>query len=120
MVWGNPDQLQYALFQFMYFSFEEMTDECEIEYSTHLESGNVRFVVVFKGGQTERRKTTGILKQIFGGSVGSQKLSIIVAGETIKYHRGNYGVEGTAEYMPRLYIELPHKGDGDHAGHSDS
>jgi PAS domain S-box-containing protein len=106
-VWGNPDQLQHALLQFMIIAVEEMTDECTIELVTVANDGNVRLVIGFNGGEEARAKVVKTLKQIFGNSTGTQKLSIIVAGETLRYHGGNYGVESSSEVFPKLFIELP-------------
>jgi PAS domain S-box-containing protein len=106
-VWGNPDQLQHALLQFMIIAVEEMTDECSIELITHLKEDMVRLTFGFNGGEEARTKVVKTLKQIFGNNTGTQKLSIIVAGETLRYHGGNYGVESSPENLPKLYIELP-------------
>jgi PAS domain S-box-containing protein len=106
-IWGNPDQLQHALLQFMLIAFEEMTDECSITFGTSCENDLVRLILSFSGGEEARAKVAKTLRQIFGSSTGNQKLSIIVAGETIKYHGGNYGIESNQEFLPKIYIELP-------------
>ena len=91
----------------MIIAVEEMTDECTIELVTVVNDGNVRLVIGFDGGEEARAKVVKTLKQIFGNSTGTQKLSIIVAGETLRYHGGNYGVESSSEILPKLFIELP-------------
>nr|MBN2278311.1 PAS domain-containing protein [candidate division Zixibacteria bacterium] len=111
---GNPDQLRHAVYQFMNSTVEELTDECNIEFRTEAGPETVRFVINFIGQEKHRAKVARTLHQVFGSSTGTQKLSIIVAGETIKYHGGSFGLEGTADNMPRIYIELPQKrGDQD-------
>jgi len=106
-VWGNPDQLQHVLYQFIRLTVEDMTEECNIQISTGLNGNMVRLTIGFEGDDEARRKVVKTLSQIFGSSTGTQKLSMLVAGETIRYHGGNYGVEGSAENLPRLYLELP-------------
>lgn len=106
-IWGNPDQLQHALLQFMIIAIEELTDECAITFGTNNENDLVRLVLSFSGGEEARAKVAKTLRQIFGSSTGNQKLSIIVAGETLKYHGGNYGIESNQDFLPKIYIELP-------------
>jgi len=112
LVWGNPEQLRHALFQFMHLTVEELSGECQINMHTMREGRQVRLVIGFDGHDDARAKVVKTLKQIFGNPTGTQKLSILVAGETIKYHGGNYGVEGSQDNLPRLYLELPHYNGG--------
>ncbi|PKK84401.1 MAG: hypothetical protein CVT49_03510 [candidate division Zixibacteria bacterium HGW-Zixibacteria-1] len=106
-VWGNPDQLQHALFQFMNLTIEELTGECKVCFSTAKDDGLVRFVIGFQGSEAALAKVKKTLQQIFGSSTGTQRLSIIVAGETIKYHGGGFGLAGGEKTPPEIYIELP-------------
>ncbi len=113
-VWGNPDQLQHALLQFLLAALDEMTDECLMELSTGIHEGMIKFTIGFNGTEESRAKVLKTMKQVFGNSTGTQKLSIIVAGETLRYHGGNYGLESSEEGLPRIYIELPqYKGGQD-------
>jgi len=111
-VWGNPDQLQHALFQYMNMTVEELTGECRVLFKTLSDNGMARFAVGFSGPEKAMVKVDKTLRQIFGSSVGTQKLSIIVAGETIKYHGGGFGLSQGADERPEIYIELPeYKGE---------
>ncbi len=112
LVWGNSEQLRHALFQFMYLTVEELSGECRIRMNTMREGRQVRLVIGFEGRDEARAKVVKGLKQIFGNPTGTQKLSVLVAGETIRYHGGNYGVEGSQDNLPRLYLELPHYNGG--------
>ncbi len=114
-VWGNPDQLQHALLQFMLVVAEEMVDECTMELTTGTHEGLIRFTIGFNGSEDSRTRIMKTMKQIFGNSTGTQKLSIIVAGETIRYHGGNYGLESSPDILPKLYIELPQYKGGENA-----
>ena len=110
IVWGNPDQLQHALYQFMNLSTEEMTDECEVDISTQSCENQVRLKVAFGGNDKSRERVVKTLNQIFNNPGGTYKLSIIVAGETIRYHGGNFGIESSEGGLPKIFIELPFKG----------
>ncbi len=113
-VWGNPDQLQHALFQFMNMTIEELTGECQVRYTTMSDNGMARFGIGFEGADEALARVKKTLRQIFGSSTGTQKLSIIVAGETIKYHGGGYGLAEGSDRKPEIYIELPeYKGEND-------
>jgi PAS domain S-box-containing protein len=106
-IWGNPDQLEHALLQFMLAATEELTDDCRIEFGTKLINSTVRSTIGFIAGHETRDKVIKVLKQIFGSPTGTQKLSIIVAGETLRYHGGNYGIESSSDDLPKIFIELP-------------
>jgi PAS domain S-box-containing protein len=113
-IWGNPDQLQHALYQYMNLSTEEMTDECEVKISTQNIDNLVRLTVAFSGNDDTRKRVAKTLNQIFNNPGGTYKLSIIVAGETIRYHGGNFGVESANGDIPKIFIELPIMGGNDH------
>ncbi len=106
-IWGNPDQLQHALFQFMNLALEETTHEGEISVITSATDSTVRLTVEFSGGEKSRKSVIRALNQIFNNPGGTYKLAIIAAGETIKYHGGEYGIEGTKNEIPKIFIELP-------------
>ncbi|MFH2037111.1 MAG: histidine kinase dimerization/phospho-acceptor domain-containing protein, partial [Candidatus Zixiibacteriota bacterium] len=112
MVWGNPDQLLHVLLQFIHLTAEGMTDECKAKITTHCACNKVvfkkvRLTIEFTGSQQARNNAKKIYDKIFGSSEGTQRMSLIVAGETIKYHGGNYGVENPTNEGPILFIELP-------------
>lgn len=106
-VWGNPDQLLHVILQFIHLTAEGMTDECRAELKTSHQDNSVRLTIEFKGPTKAKDNATKIYDRIFGNSNGTQRMSLIVAGETIKYHGGNYGVENPGDEWPILYIELP-------------
>jgi PAS domain S-box-containing protein len=106
-VWGNRDQLQHAVYQFIGLPMEEMTDDCAAGISVFTEDNYVKMNMEFNGSTEAKEQAENILKQIFDTTIGTQKLSIIVAGETIKYHGGNLGIMSGTESPPILYMELP-------------
>ncbi len=106
-VWGNPDQLIHALLQFMLIAVEEITGEYRVEMTNAVSDNRVRMKINFSGRQDKREKLVKTLGQIFGSATGAQKLTMIVAGETIRCHGGNYGLEGSRDEFPSIYVELP-------------
>ncbi len=111
-VWGNPDQLLHVLLQFIHLTAEGTTDECQAKITTHgacnkAECKKVRLTIEFTGSRQARDNAKKIYDKIFGSSDGTPRMSLIVAGETIKYHGGNYGVENLTNKGPILFIELP-------------
>ena len=94
----------------MNLSSEEMTDECEVKISTQTNENSVRLMIEFNGNEKTRKKVAKTLNQIFNNPGGTYKLSIIVAGETIRYHGGNFGIESSEGNLPKIFIELPLKG----------
>jgi len=107
-IWGNADQLMHALLQFLYLTDEGINADCKATFKTFRECDQVKLTIEFGGSDTARKNATEIIKGVFGKSNGTQRLSLIVAGETIKYHGGNYGVENSSDNNPKLYIELPY------------
>jgi signal transduction histidine kinase len=106
---GNPTQLQHAFYQFMKITADEIVDEFRPIFKTEVDSDVYRFFIEFDIVPERREKILEILREIFGTAAGKQGLSLIVAGETIKYHRGHFGVAGGKMHPPRIYIELPLK-----------
>ncbi len=107
-VWGNPDQLLHVLLQFMHLSSEGISDDVKTIVATHRDNSTVKLTVSFQGSKQAETSTRQVLDKIFGNRNGTQRLSLIVAGETIKYHGGNYGVENSVDNNPKIYVELPY------------
>jgi PAS domain S-box-containing protein len=107
-VWGNPDQLLHVLLQFMHLSAEGINDDVRTIVATHRDNSTVKLTVSFQGSKQAEACARQILDKIFDSRNGTQRLSLIVAGETIKYHGGNYGVENSTDNNPKLYVELPY------------
>jgi len=119
-VWGNPDQLIHALLQFMLIPVEEITGEYRVVITNDISDNRVRMKISFTGRQDKREKLVKTLGQIFGSATGAQKLTMIVAGETIRCHGGNYGIEGSKDDFPSIYVELPPAERGNNGQNSDS
>jgi len=105
--WGNPDQLLHALLQFIQLTAEGMTAMGNVEIKTYRENKTARMTIELQCTAQTREEAVTKFDKIFGNSNGTQRLSLIVAGETIKYHGGDYGVENRDNKGPTLFIELP-------------
>lgn len=106
-IWGNTEQLMYALFQFMFLTIEEIVGEIGIKFSTSFADNRAKMKISFAGDESGKDRLTKTLGQFFGTATGTQKLSILVAGETIRCHGGNYGLESRQGGFPSIYVDLP-------------
>jgi len=108
-IWGNRDQLQHALFQIISLILEDVVDENECQIITDQTEKYAIMTIQFDCNETDKTKADTILSQVFNNSLGTQKLSIIVAGETVKYHGGSYGIMTSGKNVPAVYVKLPLK-----------
>jgi len=105
-LWGNPDQLLYALYQVFRSLALDMPCE-EIHVVTGIQETFGRVEIRFPAGDKNREKTEKLLKQYFSGGSNTKRLSLIVAEETLKHHGGWLGVEAGPQGGPLLSIQLP-------------
>jgi GAF domain-containing protein len=106
-VWGNPDQLLHAMYQFARLIVDEIADEYKITIISIMTDSTVSMKIKFDGHESVRSQIVEVLQRVFQGSSRTQKLALLVAGETIRCHGGNYGVEGCKDNLPCMYLELP-------------
>jgi len=109
LVDGNPDQLAHAFYQFFRFVAEEMTPPCRAEVRTEARGGAAVMSIAFVCPEDRRAQTKRFLSQLFSGNRTSHRLTIMVAGETIRFHGGTYGLASDEGGPPMLYLELPRK-----------
>ena len=93
--------------QFIHLTYEGLTHDYRAEIKSIYAANKIRLTSEFTGSKQAQEHALKLYDKIFGKSKGTQRLSLIVAGETIKYHGGNYGVEKSSNGGPILYIELP-------------
>lgn len=105
-LWGNPDQLLYALYQVFRSMTLDMPCE-EVHVATSMQDEYGRVEIRFADGDKNRDKVEKLLKQYFSGGSNSKRLSLIVAEETLKHHGGWLGVESGDQDGPVLSIQLP-------------
>ncbi len=107
MIYGNYDQLSHAIYQFFRLVVEDLIPPGSAEVRTEqMDDRAVMLIKINVSGQY-REKTVKAIKQIFADHKTSQRLTILVAGETLRYHGGNFGVRCENDSAPSLYVELP-------------
>lgn len=106
-VFGNYDQLSHAVYQFLKFVAEDLIPPGDAEVRTELQDNLAVMLVKIRCPDDERNRVRKTLQRIFSQNRTSQRLSILVAGETVRYHGGNLGIAGGDNTLPTLYIELP-------------
>jgi len=106
-VYGNRDQLSHAVYQMFMLVGEELIPPGAAEVRTESRAGMAVMVITFDCGSGVRERLVRTLKQVFTDTKASQRLVIMVAGETIKHHGGNYGIATNGGVMPSIYMELP-------------
>ena len=106
-VFGNSDQLSHAVYQFLKLVAEELTPPGEAEVRTELRDGQALMLIKIRRPDHEREQVRRTLERIITQNRSSQRLTILVAGETIRYHGGNFGIACGDDSLPSLYIELP-------------
>jgi len=106
-VYGNYDQLSHAVFQFLQLVGQEIIPPGSAE--VHLESRQdcALMTIQINVPEENRQNATRALKQLFSDNRSTQRLTLLVAGETIRYHGGNSGLASADNSCPSLFIELP-------------
>lgn len=106
-VYGNYDQLSHAVFQFLQLIGQEIIPPGTAE--VHLESKHdcALMTIQINAPEENRQNATRALKQLFSDDRSAQRLTLLVAGETIRYHGGNSGLASAEDSCPSLFIELP-------------
>jgi len=107
MVHGNYDQLSHAVYQTLKLITEDVIPPGSAEVRTEREGGRARLLIKLSCPETDRGKAVMALRRIFSDNKASQRLTVLVAVETIKYHGGEYGLAEGNDNQPYLYIELP-------------
>jgi len=106
-VYGIQDQLSHALYQLFYLAGEELLPPGKAEIRTENKAGKAVMMITFICDDTDREKLINALRQVFTENSASKRLTILVAGETIKYHGGTLGVAFGNDGAPSVYVELP-------------
>ncbi len=104
---GNQDQLRHAFYQFMNIGVDEIPVVERTLFFTERKDNKFRFMIEFQGDKSSVESIKKLLKSTMGTDVGTQKLPILIAGETIKYHGGNFGIICSENSHPGIFIELP-------------
>ncbi len=107
IVYGNYEQLLHAVYQFLKLTAEDLVPPGEAEIRTERREGRALLLIRILCTDETRDKVRKTLERIFSQNRTSQRLTILVAGETIRYHGGNIGLASGEDCPPSLYMELP-------------
>ncbi len=111
-VYGNYDQLSHALYQTLKLVVEEVIPPGTAQVRTERKGEKALVLVNIVCPEETRPRTMKALQQIFTENKASQRLTVLVAMETIKYHGGDYGLACGSDGQPFLYLELPCQKEG--------
>jgi GAF domain-containing protein len=106
-LFGNYDQLSHAIHAFFRLVAEDLIPPGVAEVRTEKTNDLAVMLITINVNGPDREKAVKAIKQIFADNKASQRLAILVAGEAIRYHGGNYGTRCEDGSAPSLYVELP-------------
>ncbi len=106
-LYGNFDQLSHAFYQFFKLVAEDLIPPGRAEIRTEERDNFATMFIRIEVAEQDRDRTIKAMKQIFSDNKASQRLTILVAGETIRYHGGNCGILSDGNTVPSLFVELP-------------
>jgi len=106
-VFGNGDQLSHAVYQFLKLVAEDLIPPGSAEVRTESRNGRAVLWIKINCPEEARGRITGLLQRILKDNRASQRLTILVAGETIRYHSGDFGLAIGDDSIPSLFVELP-------------
>ena len=106
-IFGNYDQLSHAFYQFFRVVAEDLIPPGTAEIRTERQNNQATMWIRINVDQSDRDRAIKAMRQIFSENKTSHRLTILVAGETIKYHGGDFGVALKQNSAPSLYVQLP-------------
>ncbi|HKK21602.1 MAG TPA: GAF domain-containing sensor histidine kinase [candidate division Zixibacteria bacterium] len=115
-VYGNYDQISHAVYQFLRLVAEEIIPPGKAEITTEVIQERAVMTVRLIVDNEHRDGTIKALRQIFTDNKTSQRLTVLVAGEAVRFHGGNFGLSIGNDRLPSLFVELPLAKEADHVG----
>ncbi len=115
-VFGNYDQLSHAVYQFLRLVAEEIIPPGKAEIISEVVENKAVMTVRLIVEPEYRDGTIKALRQIFTDNKTSQRLTVLVAGEAVRFHGGNFGLSIGNDRLPSLFVELPLAKEADHVG----
>ncbi len=106
-VFGNYDQLSHAFYQFFRLVAEDLIPPGTAEVRTERKDNTAVMLIKINVEGRDRDKTVKALRQIFSENKAALRLMILVAGETIRYHGGSFGICSEETGAPTIFVELP-------------
>ncbi|UCG61700.1 MAG: GAF domain-containing sensor histidine kinase [Candidatus Zixiibacteriota bacterium] len=106
-IYGNFDQLSHAFYQFFKLVVEDLIPPGSAEVRSEQRDDHAVMIIKIDATGQDRDRVVKAMQRIFSDNKASQRLTVLVAGETIRYHGGNFGIWCDENTMPSLFVELP-------------
>ena len=106
-VFGNRDQVARATEHLLTLVEEEVGPYGRMQARTEEKDGRARLLVSLISEVENRPRVIRVLEQLFARQTSSQRLSVLVAAETVRYHGGDCGISACDGGIPCLWMELP-------------
>jgi signal transduction histidine kinase len=107
IVKGNNDHLSHAIYHIFKVVAGEIAPPCTGRVHTQLRDDRAVMEIDFECTSTCRQRLARSLAQVFGETGAAQHLSILVAGEAVRYHGGSIALQDPSDGQLRLRVELP-------------
>ncbi len=104
---GNRDQLASALNHLLTLVLDEIPPQVGVEVRTEAQGDRLRLTLAFTCPNNHQHCLQRSLEQLFARQTTSQRLPVLVAAETIKYHGGDFGLTYLENDTSVVYVELP-------------
>jgi len=106
-VYGNLDQLSQAVYHLLKLVAEELVPPCTATVLTGSEGGRAHLSIRIDCDADQRRRVIKTLQQSMSDKGTTIRLAVLVAGETFKYHGGDYRLDIDEPGTPAIRVELP-------------
>jgi len=107
LVHGNHDQLAHAIFQFLKLIVDEVVPPAKLRVRTEAREDRALLRIGIEMANEHRDRFSSVLKKICCENEASQRLTILVAGGTLRYHGGGFGLSENDDGVVSLVVELP-------------
>jgi signal transduction histidine kinase len=107
LVYGNRDQLSHAIFQFLKLIVDETVPPARLRVRTEKHGQEALISIGIEMSEEQHGRFTAMLKKVCSKNEASQRLTILVAGETLRYHGGGFGLSENDNGAVSLVVELP-------------
>lgn len=106
-IYVNGDQISHAVYQFLRLATEELQVHARADIRTERKPDRAVLRIRITCNDENRSRLARRLKQLFSAGRASVGLTLLVAGETIRCHGGDFGLAVGEDYVAEIYIELP-------------
>lgn len=106
-IWGNYDQLSHAVYQLLHVVADEIIPPGSATIRFHCQGQTAVLTIDIHNLADSQDRVARALKHIFDADSKSERLTVLVAAETIRHHGGDLGVALGADGTASLWVELP-------------